>query len=826
MYRTLPSRGLWKSAHGSVTTLSIRTLNRATPKSPTSIIPVSTKRFIETASKAGDSPRSDPRTVRPVNIDHVNSPSFHSTTDDSWQMPSLSFIASPSTVTSSTSTTLGTPETLETPITSSNSPRPSEDKSPDTGLSIKRSLPPACTGCGAFTQTQNPQFPGFFDTNRKSVRRFLGLDEKVDKKPVDIKENHQVLAVINQIGADRLKQLGIDPKTLILDEDPDLELKKSQDGVLSPPLCDRCHVLIHHRVGQPIFHPTTHALRETLEESPWKYNHVFHVIDAADFPMSLVPRLNQLIGDIRLRTRNRRSIATHFQHDRALSMNFVITRSDLLAPKKEQVDSLMPYLREVLREALGRTGRMVRLGNMWCVSSKRAWWTADLREEIFRRGGASWLVGKINVGKSQLFESAFPKGRLPAIPGHSADENTKMDEKPQVVEGLDPLKVGEWLPPARKEEMYPAMPTVSDLAGTTASPIRIPFGGGRGELIDLPGLARTTLTNHVMTKYRDQLIMKSRIVPEQKVIKAGQSLMIGGMFRFTPRSPDVVILAYNFTPMDPHITNTRKAIEITEQRSDLLVNNIAVPGVGSDMKLAGSFALRYDVTKERAGPLTQRHAVNFKVTDLPFRVLSIDILIESVGWVELVAQVRTRSLYNDRPASDYENSQPRRPEGPEAWDIDADERPPKAKYTPRFKGEGPWHPEFTSNIATTSDPTDPWANINQATSKNQESKMQAKQIQANARRWDAVEQGTDVPKTTEGELPEEEQLPEPNWPIIDVFSPHGHFVGARRPMNGWLLNKPLVTSKQKRSRPRKSMKGEKKKSKRMLRMAKSTYFTG
>ncbi|KKA27692.1 hypothetical protein TD95_002771 [Thielaviopsis punctulata] len=733
---------------------------------------------------------------------------------------------------------------------------------PELEPKIKRSLPSTCSGCGAFTQTKHAQHPGYYDLNRKSVRHYLGLEERPVKKATDVKDNHQVLAVINQIGEEKLKQLGIDPKSLIQDENPDLELQKNRDGVLQPPLCDRCHVLIHHRVGEPIFHPSVHALSATLDESPWKYNHVFHVIDAADFPMSLVPRLHQIIGDIHLRTRNRRSSPMHFQGDRAITMSFVITRSDLLAPKKEQVDALMPYLREVLRESLGRVGRSVRLGNLWCVSAKRAWWTASLREEIWRRGGALWLIGKINVGKSQLFETVYPKGRLPqpeeplrdSLEGSqesdtgfateaSAETATATSTEPStepsttpatnppaqprvsLIEETNPLKIGEWLPPPRKEEMYPAMPTVSDLAGTTASPIRIPFGGGKGELIDLPGLARTTLTNNVMTKFRDQLIMKSRIVPEQQVVKPGQSLLIGGMFRITPRSEDTIILAYNFTPMEPHVTNTQKAIEISEQRSDLVVNNIAVPGVGSSMKLAHSVALKYDVTRERAGPLTRKNAVGLNTDRLPFRVLAIDILIESVGWVELVAQVRTRALYHGRPAADYETPRPQ-PLGSDGWGA-------KDKYTPRFSGEGPWHKDFREDY----DETNPWQTMERSQAESHKKDLR-KLKRANAHIWDAIESGTDVPTTGSSstkpspaqDAPEEDadavDLPEPNWPVVDIFSPHGHYIGMRRPMNGWLLNKPLVTKEQKRGRPRKSMKGAKKKAKLALRMAKSTYFTG
>ena len=35
-------------------------------------------------------------------------------------------------------------------------------------------LPILCPGCGAFTQTISPEQPGFYGTNRKSVRAFIG----------------------------------------------------------------------------------------------------------------------------------------------------------------------------------------------------------------------------------------------------------------------------------------------------------------------------------------------------------------------------------------------------------------------------------------------------------------------------------------------------------------------------------------------------------------------------------------------------------------------------------------------------------------------------
>jgi len=143
--------------------------------------------------------------------------------------------------------------------------------------------------------------------------------------------------------------------------------------------------------------------------------------------------------------------------------------------------------------------------------------------------------------------------------------------------------------------------------------------------------------------------MKSRIQPEQITLKGEKdSLLLGGFIRITPRTPDLVFLAYNFTPLEEHRTQTEKAIAIQEQTSDLRVENISMPGTGQHVKLAGSFPLKFDVTRERAGPITRHDAVNIAVERLPYRVLAVDILVEGCGWVEITAQVRTRNLYETR----------------------------------------------------------------------------------------------------------------------------------------------------------------------------------
>lgn len=494
------------------------------------------------------------------------------------------------------------------------------------------------------------------------------------------------------------------------------------------PVCDRCHKLKHHQSGQSIQHPSIQSIQDTIFESPHKYNHIYHVVDAADFPMSLIPGLYRLLNLTPQRSMNRRSKTGRFYHGKKTEISFIITRSDLLAPVKAQVDSLMPILVEILRDALGSMGKDVRLGNVRCVSARRDWWTKDLKEDIWERGGGGWMVGKVNVGKSRLFASVFPKGRREAAqPDPSFSTPTmkpamdatlgKSDSSLSATGLLDPLTL---LPPAMEEVDYPAMPLVHPLPGTTASPIRVPFGGGKGELIDLPGLARGDLELHVQEPHRLSLVMRSRVVPEQQVIKPGQSLLLGGFIRITPVNPEYTILGYAFTPISSHLTSTEKAIGIQTQALETGVENISVPGTGEKIKSAGTFQLKWDVTKQRSGPITASDAAGITADRLPYCILSTDILIEGCGWVELVCQVRKRQLE------------------------------PSGELDGYGKGDSSRLEQTPANV---------------------------------------------------------------NWPEVEVFSPEGKFIASRRPINGWLNGGPKKSSSNVKGRPRKSMKGAKKRMK-------------
>jgi hypothetical protein len=539
-------------------------------------------------------------------------------------------------------------------------------------------------------------------------------------------------------------------------------------------MCERCHNLKHHEIGVSIIHPSIQSIENTIIESPHKYNHVYHVIDAADFPMSVIPGLHKLINLTPLRSMNRRSKTGRFYHGKKTELSFIITRADLLAPKKEQVDSMMQYFRSVLRTALGRVATDVRLGNLRCVSAKRGWWTKELKEDVWLRGGGGWMVGKVNVGKSQLFHGVFPKGRRGKIvtekPATIATwketemRSLSMDEREEEhdllrrelentgeeedtfeekfsAEDNEYLDTDSLLPPAQVEVDYPAMPLVSSLPGTTASPIRVPFGNGKGELIDLPGLSRGDLELHVQKEHRSSLVMRSRIRPEQKTIKPGQSLLLGGLIRITPTTPDLVFLTYSFNPLKPHVTATEKAIGTQTQVRETTVENISLPGTGEKIESAGTFHLKWDVTKQRTGPITARDAAAIPVERLPYRVMAADILIEGCGWVEIVAQIRKRR---------------------------------KDAYTPI---------EGTPSQDTGA----------------------AKELPLDTNSW-----GWGRKEAKPGEPDEEKEYVDPDWPTVEIFTPEGRFVAVRQPMNAWMLCAQKPSERNLKGRPRKSMKGMKK----------------
>ncbi|KAL6247721.1 hypothetical protein RBB50_005069 [Rhinocladiella similis] len=510
------------------------------------------------------------------------------------------------------------PETLQTAYSNTAA---SQSSLPKNAILASRRLPVSCPGCGALTQDIEPGEAGYYSRSRKAVKTYLRDSGRIGL-PRDGEKGTETVATVDASGQDVIPEQNAD------------ETPETQHSLL-PPICDRCHTLIHESRGQPIAHPSIESIADSIAESPFSKNHVYHVMDVADFPMSCIPSIYKTLSLAKPRSQNRRS-----QHSFSSkpSLSFIITRSDLLGPSKEMVDRLMPKFIAILRAALGRTGQHFRLGNVHLVSAKRGWWTRDIKESIWQRGGGNWLVGKFNVGKSNLFEVLFPKG------SSSQDSVHEELRRQQEARANDFLSVDSLLPPPQPEVPFPAMPIVSSLPGTTASPIRLPFGNNKGELIDLPGLERSGLDKYVKTEDKLDLVMTHRPTVSQHNIKPGQSLLLGGgLVRITPlldeNDPSTIMMAYAFVPLKSHVTATEKALGAQQQERESGIESILADDAGAHMASAGTFELKTNVTKSRAGAMIRAGVDPGK---LPFQVYATDILIEGVGWVELVCQVRKR----------------------------------------------------------------------------------------------------------------------------------------------------------------------------------------
>jgi len=548
-------------------------------------------------------------------------------------------------------------------------------------LEAAQLLPDSCPGCGAAAQLVLPLEAGFFSLSRGQVNAYVSHKRapQSDEAAGNLQRKQE-----DRIFNDALERLAQDTAKLEVDENERSRKEVQLQSEPPVPVCDRCHAILYHNAATPIAAPTIQSIEATIRQSPHTHNRIYHVVDAADFPLSLVPNLTGALSLPRMRTQNRRSKSHRFLHGRTAEVSFVITRSDLLAPTRKQADRLLPYLREVLRDALSSANKNARLGNVYLVSAKRGWWTKELKQQVWEAGGAGWLVGKMNVGKSSLFEVIFPKGRnqdinfqklrhaaQPSVPPGLRDELDNGEEEllidssshlpadfeaspeaytenEEALDGEHEDHLGALLPPVQAEVPYPTMPTVSRLPGTTASPIRVPFGNGKGELIDLPGMNRGNLISYIDEEWRDKLFMKSRIEPERLVLKPGQSVLLGGLVRITPVTSDQIFLVHAFMRLQPHVTSTEKAMALQNGDREVgsRIDHFATSEAAQAYKSAGRFALKWDVTRQNAGPLVRKDAVGLKPSELPFIVYAADILVEGLGWVEMTAQVRRRRNLN------------------------------------------------------------------------------------------------------------------------------------------------------------------------------------
>ncbi|EPS36536.1 hypothetical protein H072_9930 [Dactylellina haptotyla CBS 200.50] len=395
-------------------------------------------------------------------------------------------------------------------------------------------------------------------------------------------------------------------------------------------LCKRCQNLLNYQRKISDTPDATFAqAAQIIAASPFHRVHVYHLVDAADFPMSILPNARRAI------LRNLKEFPEGRRKD--LTMSYVITRADLLMPTEQKLASLMTYMRRVLTSHLGE--KEVELKDLRVVSAKRTWTTERLKDEIRARKGGVVLLGKTNVGKSRLYEAVFPKRNAKDFQARKGDFG-----KRDLREAADDGEEGYMQNGQRVK--YPDMPLASKVPGTTVGPIVIDFAAGRGQLVDLPGFNRGGLLEYVAPKHVPSTVLVNKIKPTTRyVVPPGKSFLLGGLVRVKPVQGEsgrpITLEIAVFANLPGHTARDDKTEaymnrqEVDKERDFIW----AKPGIGETFKSAGVFTLTDDITKKRSGPMVEKMGEEKFKKYAPFKIYATDIVVEGMGWLEVSAQV-------------------------------------------------------------------------------------------------------------------------------------------------------------------------------------------
>lgn len=91
---------------------------------------------------------------------------------------------------------------------------------------LAKNLPLICSGCGALSQTAEPGQAGYYDLKRRAVREYVIMEEEKAGREAQ-EEDAVVEAALQNLGEEKLKELGLDPRSLRYGE----ELESNRPGM-------------------------------------------------------------------------------------------------------------------------------------------------------------------------------------------------------------------------------------------------------------------------------------------------------------------------------------------------------------------------------------------------------------------------------------------------------------------------------------------------------------------------------------------------------------------------------------------------------------------
>jgi len=317
---------------------------------------------------------------------------------------------------------------------------------------------------------------------------------------------------------------------------PPLASESAGEESRVPPLvCERCHgIRYHHRASGLPAYPTLHTLTNLMQNSPHTKNHIYHLIDAADLPMSLQPGLREHLY---------RNLSKSLRHQ--LTVSYIVTRADILMASERQISSLMTYIKKRIKDALPEDERVESVADrIHVISTRNGWGVGKVKDEIRSRTGGVWIIGGINVGKSRFVKEMWPEGgesrpvtreeaeEYGILPEGGEGTEGRAEGNTEGKEGGVENKKGNMAYEYFLNTLHIA-PTVSDVPGTTAAPIKIAYRTsgrerGWGEMIDLPGFERWVgygengLLKYVRPELQMAIAMDKRVKGQQYTIKSGK----------------------------------------------------------------------------------------------------------------------------------------------------------------------------------------------------------------------------------------------------------------------------------------------------------------
>ena len=409
--------------------------------------------------------------------------------------------------------------------------------------------------------SQLPPLSSFIGDKFKAVNNEESSNES-PKKKTTLSES-EIQAIAESIEDPEIREL------FITSNDKFESPKNEQDNneLLSnerpkPVICQRCFNLRHHnKLSETTTTSSTIGGWKTYvisDPTALKFLHheanamIIVVCDLFDIPGSLIPNLNQFIGD---------SETTGPRRQRRIVL--VANKVDLLPSDIHLERISQQWLKPIVNNVLG-----LELTKIHFVSAKKNLGVRELAETVsnLRRPDEDiYLVGRANVGKSELINSLL---RISLRKRTDREHKVMTSNVPGTTMGLYGIPL----------EKFTKSLIPKDTKLITGS------GGGKRFVYDTPGIfSSKSILNFLTFDEIKHVVPNKRIIPLTFALRPGKSICFGGLGRLdfvmpkevldkdgdenllkgAVKMPWLLVTAFSRVPV--HVTKIEKADEMFER---------------------------------------------------------------------------------------------------------------------------------------------------------------------------------------------------------------------------------------------------------------------